>query len=165
MPSLEPPTDPYKGSGGVKKFFWGLWPYESPLNFNRPPWTISGLSRFFENSTDSMLIVLTTAEYSYMKSDYFFKNSFFPKPPKIMNFSKTLGQYSMSKPFPFYIPIIIHIQATQAGRSTWLFCTGWLVMSMNEIEDWPLLNLFKQFFFHFLPFSMKLFISTSILFS
>ena len=74
------------------------------------------------------LLVLTTAEYSYMKSDYFFKNSFFPKPPKIMNFSKTLGQYSMSKPFPFYIPIIIHIQATQAGRSTWLFCTGWLVM-------------------------------------
>ena len=38
------------------------------------------------------------------------------------------GQYSISKPFPFFILITILIQATQADRSTWLLCAGWLVM-------------------------------------
>ena len=32
--------------------------------------------------------------------------------------SESLGQYSISKPFPFYILITILIQATEAGRST-----------------------------------------------
>ena len=39
-----------------------------------------------------------------------------------------LGQYSISKSFPFFILITILIQATQAGRSTWLCCAGWLVI-------------------------------------
>ena len=47
-----------------------------------------------------------------------------------VSYYQSIGQYSISKPFPFYILITILIQATQASRSTWLglFCTGWLVM-------------------------------------
>ena len=45
-----------------------------------------------------------------------------------MDALESLGQYSISKPFPFFILITILIQATQAGRSTWLLCAGWLVM-------------------------------------
>ena len=42
--------------------------------------------------------------------------------------TQSVGQYSISKSFPFFILITILIQATRAGRSTWLLCAGWLVM-------------------------------------
>ena len=41
------------------------------------------------------------------------------------------GQYSISKPFPFFILITILIQAIQASRSTWLLYAGWLVRMMK----------------------------------
>ena len=42
--------------------------------------------------------------------------------------STTVAQSAISKSFSFFILITILIQATQAGRSTWLLCAGWLVM-------------------------------------
>ena len=81
----------------------------------------------------------------------------------VFSWYQILGQYSISKPFPFYILITILIQATQDGRSTWLFCAGWLVMrtkmsrvinnhNENEIEDWPRIGKYFDFWTQFLQF-------------
>ena len=59
----------------------------------------------------------------------------------LINTIETLGQYSISKPFPFFILITILIQATQACRSTYLAVVRWLVSYEdkneygNKIED------------------------------
>ena len=76
----------------------------------------------------------------------------------ISDWNKTIlieGQYAISKPFPFFILIILLIQAMQACRRL-IFCQPvvcWLVSygdeneygndNGNEIEDWPIVSSFN----------------------
>ena len=76
--------------------------------------------------------------------------------PKIMNslilkmvdFDDKRSVFDLETIPTFHFHYTILIQATQAGRSTWLLCTGWLLVSYedeneygndngNEIEDSP----------------------------